>query len=72
MWDSVKTMLPLAKEVTGKKNDTIRILTIGNSFAEDPTAYLDDIAAMDGINMTIDKANIGGGAFKTRFGMLAM
>ena len=72
MWDSVKTMLPLAKEVTGKKNDTIRILTIGNSFAEDPTASLDDIAAMDGINMTIDKANIGGGAFKTRFGMLAM
>jgi len=63
MWDSVKTMIPLAKEVTGKKNDTIRILTIGNSFADDPTAYLAGIAALDGIEMIIHSANIGGGGF---------
>lgn len=61
MWDSVKTMVPLAKEVSGKKNDTIRILTIGNSFADDSVAYLDDIAAEDGITMVIRTANYGGG-----------
>lgn len=67
MWDSVKTMVPLVNEVTGKKNDTIRVLTIGNSFADDPTAYLADIAALDGITMVIDKANIGGSSFETHW-----
>ena len=60
MWDSIKTMIPLAKEVTGKKNDTIRVLAIGNSFTNDPCAYLEAIAKEAGINMIIDQATIGG------------
>ncbi len=64
MWDSVKTMIPLAKEITGKKNDTIKVLAIGNSFAEDSTKYLKDIALTDGITMQVDTALIGGSTFK--------
>ncbi len=60
MWDSLKTMIPLAKEVTGKKNDTIRVLAIGNSFTNDPCAYLESIAKEAGINMIVDTATIGG------------
>lgn len=65
MWDSIKTMIPLAKEVTGRKNDTIRVLSIGNSFADDSVAYLDEIAAEDGVELIIRKANYGGGSIKT-------
>lgn len=61
MWDSVKTMVPLAKEVTGKKNDeVIKVLAIGNSFTDDPCAYLEAIADLEGVTIEVDKATIGG------------
>lgn len=61
MWDSVKTMIPLAKEVTGKRNDkAIKVLAIGNSFTDDPCAYLEAIAEEEGVTIEVDKATIGG------------
>ena len=63
MWDSIKTMIPLAREITGKKNDTIRVLAIGNSFTEDPCAYLPALAQGEGIEMVVHKATIGGASF---------
>ena len=67
MWDSVKTMIPLAKEVTGKKNETIRVLTIGHSYAADSHAYLSEIAKHDGVNMELRLAQISSSSFKTHW-----
>jgi hypothetical protein len=42
-------------------SDTVRILTIGNSFADNACTYLNQIAeSVDGCNIIIGKANIGG------------
>ena len=61
MWDSVKTMIPLAKSLEGKKQpDEIRVLAIGNSFTNDPCAYLEAIAKEEGVTITVDEATIGG------------
>ena len=61
MWDSVATMVPLAKDITGKKNtETLKVLAIGNSFTEDPCAYLEAIAKEEGVSISVDKATIGG------------
>ena len=63
MWDSIKTMIPLAREITGKKNDTIRVLAIGNSYAVDAYDYLDDIAKEAGVNMVLRIAQQSGATF---------
>ena len=39
---------------------TVRLLTIGNSFSADATAYLDDLAAAEGNLLVLKTANIGG------------
>ncbi len=44
--------------------DTVRIMTIGNSFADNACRYLDDIAAAQGHTIVIEKANIGGGSLE--------
>ena len=38
----------------------IKILTIGNSFADNATRYLEDIAAAGNVELVLGKANIGG------------
>ncbi len=65
MWDSVKTMIPLAKSVEAK--DTIRVLAIGNSYAVDAFAYLGEIAAAEGVNLELRIAQIGGATFTTHW-----
>jgi hypothetical protein len=39
---------------------TVRLLTIGNSFSQDATAYLSDLAAADGNTLLLKTANVGG------------
>ena len=39
---------------------TVRLLTIGNSFSQDATAYLADLAAADGNTLLLRTANVGG------------
>jgi len=60
LWDSVEKMIPLAKEKTTKPAKDLNILTIGNSFTDDPTAYLKSIANADGVTLNITKAGHGG------------
>ena len=60
IWDSIEKMIPLAKEKTTRPTKELNILTIGNSFTDDPTAYLKPIANADGITLNITKAGHGG------------
>ena len=60
IWDSVEKMIPLAKEKTTKPAKKLNILTIGNSFTDDPTTYLDNIADHEGFDLNITKAHHGG------------
>jgi hypothetical protein len=39
---------------------TVRLMTIGNSFSQDATFFLDDLAAADGNLLVLKTANIGG------------
>jgi hypothetical protein len=39
---------------------TVRLLTIGNSFSQDATFFLDDLAAADGNQLVLTTANVGG------------
>src|SRR5436190_20814059 len=43
---------------------TVRLLTIGNSFSEDATFFLDDLAAADGNLLIQKKAVIGGSSMQ--------
>jgi len=63
MWDNTKTMIPLAESVEGKKNDTIRVLAIGNSYAVDAYTYLGQIAEAEGYNMVLRIAQQSGASF---------
>ncbi|SHE75115.1 protein of unknown function [Arenibacter palladensis] len=50
-----------AKDPSTRVSDTIRILTIGNSFADNACKYLKQITeSVEGCNIIIGKANIGG------------
>lgn len=60
MWDSVEKMIPLAKEKTTKPAKELNILTIGNSFTDDPTAYLKPVATADGVTLNLTKAHHSG------------
>jgi hypothetical protein len=48
---------PFAQE---KNNDVLRILAIGNSFSEDATRYLHQIARAQGVNLEVCSICIGG------------
>lgn len=43
---------------------TVRLLTIGNSFSQDATVFLDDLAAADGNLLILKTANVGGSPLK--------
>ena len=60
MWDSVEKMIPLAKEKTTRPSKELKVLAIGNSFMDDPTAYLLPIAKADGVELNLTKAGQGG------------
>ncbi|MCF3649396.1 DUF4886 domain-containing protein [Synoicihabitans lomoniglobus] len=45
---------------TAKAETEIRLLTIGNSFAENVTEFLPQLAAAHGVKLTISRANLGG------------
>jgi len=60
IWESVETMVPLAQEKTTAPAKSIKVLAIGNSFTDDPTNYLDDIANAEGVDLTIKRATHGG------------
>lgn len=67
MWDSVEKMIPLAKEKTTKPAKELNILTIGNSFTDDPTAYLKPVATADGVTLNLTKAIHGGSSIKNHW-----
>jgi len=46
-----------AKPVAKK---TVRLMTIGNSFSQDATAYLENLATADGNELILKTANVGG------------
>ena len=60
MWDSVEKMIPLAKEKTTKPSTKLSVLTIGNSFTDDPTAYLGGLAKKEGFELNLTHAHHGG------------
>ena len=52
--------IPLAVK---KDQKPIKVLAIGNSYAVDAYAYLDDIAVLEGINLELRIAQMGGATF---------
>ncbi|MCA9067877.1 MAG: DUF4886 domain-containing protein, partial [Planctomycetaceae bacterium] len=48
------------EEPTTKPKRTVRVLTIGNSFAQNACKYLKEIAADGGVELVIGTANLGG------------
>jgi len=62
MWNTTQNMIPLATAKTTKPvKTTINVLALGNSFTDDPTAYLKSLMAQDGFELNILKRYIGGG-----------
>ncbi len=55
-----KVNIPLAGS---KPQRTIKVLAIGNSYAVDAYAYLDDIAVLEGVNLELRIAQMGGATF---------
>lgn len=49
----------------------IKVLTIGNSFADNSTQFLAELAASQGVNVKVGKANIGGSSMELHAGHLA-
>ena len=60
MLGSGKVNIPLAG---AKPQKTIKVLAIGNSYAVDAYAYLDDIAALEGVNLELRIAQQSGASF---------
>ncbi len=58
----------LAQETSPKK---VRLLTIGNSFANNATRYLAQICESRGVDLVLGKANLGGASLKRHAGHLA-
>lgn len=50
--------------------DTVRLLTIGNSFADDATTYLPEIAKAGGKKLILFRANLGGCSLQRHSGHL--
>lgn len=44
--------------------DTLKVLTIGNSFANNATTFLEEIARAEGKSILIGRANLGGASFE--------
>ncbi len=63
IWNDEETMIPLRDEVAVKAKEDVRVLLIGHSFVDDSRSYLPDIAAADGVNLTVDWVTYGGGGF---------
>lgn len=61
-------------EVKGQSDTTdseIKVLTIGNSFADNSTQYLSELAASNDVTIKVGKANIGGSSMERHAGHLA-
>jgi|GEM_PF-6024844 len=62
MWLSPKINIPLAG-ISDVPQKTIKVLAIGNSYAVDAFAYLDDIAALEGVDLQLRLAQQSGATF---------
>ena len=58
MWDKLKL-----KE-TERTEKTLKVLAIGNSFSEDATSYIKQIALADNVDLRVANAFIGGCSFE--------
>jgi len=59
------SLLQASKPDSSEDIKTIKILTIGNSFANNACAYLEEITeSIDGCQIVIEKANIGGASLE--------
>lgn len=56
----VKAAEPDSSATKSAVPKTVRLLTIGNSFSQDATAFLGNLAAADGNRLILKTANIGG------------
>ena len=62
MWSSPKINIPLAG-INQEPAKTIKVLAIGNSYAVDAVTYLDDIAALENVDLQIRLAQQSGATF---------
>src|SRR5262245_48343413 len=60
---------PAAKETIGNV-ETVKILTVGNSFANDSVAYLEAIAKAAGKQAIVFRANLGGHSLEQHVGYI--
>ena len=58
MWDKLKL-----KE-TERTEKTLKVLAIGNSFSEDATSYIKQMALADNVDLRVANAFIGGCSFE--------
>lgn len=66
---AVAVSAPLARAAEAAR-DTVRVLTIGNSFADDATTYLSAMAKAGGKNLVLFRANLGGCSLQRHSGHL--
>jgi len=59
-----------AKSQLRSERDSVAMLTIGNSFADDATAYLPKLAEAGGKTLVIFRANLGGSSMERHAGHL--
>jgi hypothetical protein len=55
---------PAASTKTAKAGNTVRVLTIGNSFSQNATKYLGDLAKATGDTLVLRGANVGGASME--------
>ncbi|MEM9158275.1 MAG: DUF4886 domain-containing protein, partial [Verrucomicrobiota bacterium] len=61
---SLLIFLCLGLEGFSQSEQSVKILTIGNSFADDATRHLESICRSSGVALTLGKANLGGSSLK--------
>jgi len=55
---------PVAKSAPAAAGKTVRVLTIGNSFSQNATKYLGDLAKASGDTLVLRGANVGGASME--------
>ena len=60
--------MPEIKFKEKERNDkTLKVLALGNSFSQDATAFINEMALADGVDLRIGSASIGGCSFQRHY-----
>ncbi len=66
-----QVFIPLELNEEPRTEDTIKVLAFGNSFSNDGTAFIDDIAKADGKDIRVADCSIGGCSLERHYGNIS-